>query len=50
MESIKCQEKENRFEDLKFQAGYSQNYFCDITNHECAYSKSHWSRKQQNNS
>ena len=30
MEPIKCQEKENRLEDPKFAAGYSQNYFCDV--------------------
>lgn len=30
MEPIKCQEEENRFEDLKFAAGYSQNYFATL--------------------
>ena len=49
MELIKCQEKENRLEDRKFAAGYPQNHFRDVANDQCPYSKSHWSRKQQNN-
>ena len=46
MEPIKCQEKENPLEDLKFAAGYLQYYFYDVTNDQFAYSKSHWPKNK----